>query len=86
MKGIVFTEFLEMVEAKYSAGVVDQILEDSELPSGGIYTSVGTYEHAEMISLLSELSKHSGLGTQVLLCVFSEYLFARFAALYPEFF
>jgi len=86
MKGIVFTEFLEMVEIKYSADMVDQILEDSALPSGGIYTSVGTYDHAEMISLLGELAKHTGLGTQALLCTFGEYLFGRFAALYPELF
>ena len=86
MKGLVFTEFLEMVESKYSADVVDQILEDSELASGGIYTSVGTYDHSEMMSLLAALGKHTGLGAQELLCAFGEYLFGRFAALYPEFF
>jgi len=86
MKGIVFTEFLEMVESKYSADVVDEILEDGVLPSGGIYTSVGTYDHGEMISLLTALGKHTGLGNQELLCSFGEYLFGRFASLYPEFF
>ena len=35
MKGIVFTEFLEMVEERYSAGVVDQLLLEAKLPSGG---------------------------------------------------
>ena len=75
-----------MVESKYSADVVDQILKDSELASGGIYTSVGIYDHAEMISLLTELAKHTGLDTQALLCAFGEYLFGRFAALYPELF
>ena len=35
MKGIVFTEFLEMVEEKYGYEVVDQIIEESKLPSGG---------------------------------------------------
>ena len=79
MKGIVFTEFLEMVESRYSADVVDEILEGSALPSGGIYTSVGTYDHGEMISLLSALGKHTGLGNQELLCAFGEYLFGRFA-------
>lgn len=86
MKGLVFTEFLEMVENTYSADVVDEILEDSELASGGIYTSVGTYPHGEMISLLTALGKHTGLGTEELLRAFGEFLFGRFAALYPEFF
>ena len=86
MKGIVFTEFLEMVEARYSADVVDQILDDSNLPSGGIYTSVGTYDHREMITLLTELGRHTGLDNDALLRGFGEYLFGRFAGLYPEFF
>jgi hypothetical protein len=86
MKGLVFTEFLEMVENRYSADVVDQILEDSELASGGIYTSVGTYPHGEMFSLLTALGQHTGLDTQEHLRAFGEFLFGRFAALYPEFF
>lgn len=86
MKGIVFTEFLEMVESKYSADLVDELLEECDLPSGGIYTSVGTYDHGEMISLLTELGKHTGLDNQALLRGFGEYLFSRFSALYPEFF
>lgn len=86
MKGVVFTEFLEMVESKFSADIVDQILEDSDLPSGGIYTTVGTYDHDEMISLVTELGKHTGLSTPELLRVFGEHLFGRFAAGYPAFF
>lgn len=86
MKGIVFTEFLEMVESRYSADVVDEILEQSELESGGIYTSVGTYDHEEMIELLASLGQHTGLSPSELLCDFGEFLFGRFAALYPEFF
>ena len=41
MKGIVFTEFLEMVEERYSAEVMDQILLGAKLPSGGAYTARG---------------------------------------------
>ena len=47
MKGVVFTEFIEMVEDKFSADIADQIIEEADLPSGGVYTSVGTYDHAE---------------------------------------
>jgi len=86
MKGLVFTEFLEMVDHRYSADVVDKILEGSDLQSGGIYTSVGTYNHVEMINLLTELGKHTDLSAKQHLCDFGEYLFGRFAALYPEFF
>lgn len=50
MKGMIFTEFLEMVEEKFSMEMVDQILSESDLPSGGIYTSVGNYPHTEIVS------------------------------------
>jgi PleD family two-component response regulator len=40
MKGIVFTEFLEMVENRFSEHTVDQLIEQVDLPSKGIYTSV----------------------------------------------
>ena len=53
MKGLVFTEFLEMVESKFGLEVVDNIIEHSELPSGGVYTSVGTYDFNEMLSLIT---------------------------------
>ena len=42
MKGIIFTEFLDLVEEKFGLEMVDKIIEQSNLDSGGIYTSVGT--------------------------------------------
>jgi Haem-NO-binding len=86
MKGIVFTEFLEMVEGKFSAELVDRIVQEAELASGGVYTSVGTYDHVEMISLVSCLSKETGISPPELMKVFGEYLFGRFAILYPRYF
>lgn len=86
MKGIIFTEFLEMVESRFSLDMVDDILEDCELASGGIYTSVGSYHHGEMVSLVTALSRHSGLPLPVLLKAFGEYLFGQFFKGYPHFF
>ena len=40
MKGIVFTEFLEMVEEKFDLETLDKIIINSKLPSEGVYTSV----------------------------------------------
>ena len=45
MKGIVFTEFFELVEDKFGLEVVQQIIDECKLESEGIYTSVGTYSH-----------------------------------------
>jgi hypothetical protein len=86
MKGIVFTEFLEMVESKFSPELADSIIEGTELPSGGAYTTVGTYDHSEMIKLVSCLSKETGISTPDLMRAFGLYLFERFYVLFPQYF
>jgi len=86
MKGIVFTEFLEMVEKKFGYEMVDAIIEESKLPSNGIYTSIGTYHHSEIVQLLGNLSDKSKIDAQLLLKSFGEYLFDTFLKTYPQFF
>ena len=84
MKGIVFTEFLEMVEEKFSLEVVDTIIENSNLTSEGIYTSVGTYEFNEMVSLITSLSKEVNIEAGELIQVFGHYLFSSLGKAHPE--
>lgn len=86
MKGMVFTEFLEMVESRWSYGLVDRILEEARLPSGGAYTSVGTYDHAELWSLLSQLSRATHEPVPELLKAFGAWLMQRFEQTHPAFF
>jgi len=86
MKGVVFTEFLEMVEAAFSADLVDDLLASTELASGGSYTAVGSYDHGEMIALVVRLSELSGLPVPDLVRRFGQHLFGRFHLLYPGFF
>ncbi|MFC5469760.1 heme NO-binding domain-containing protein [Cohnella suwonensis] len=85
MKGMVFTSFLEMVENKFSLGMADQIIEASDLPSGGSYTSVGTYHHNEMIQLVVQLAERTGIPVADLVRTFGEYLFTQLIAMYPQF-
>ncbi|TPN86882.1 heme NO-binding domain-containing protein [Aquimarina algicola] len=84
MKGIIFTEFLELVEQKFGYDVVDKIIEQSDLPSQGAYTTVGTYDFTEMIALLSNLSKHSGLSIDELLYTYAEHFFGVLISNYPD--
>ncbi|MBC9070929.1 heme NO-binding domain-containing protein [Thauera sp. CAU 1555] len=86
MKGIVFTEFIEMVEQRFSAEIADRMLDTTDLPSGGAYTSVGTYDHAEMVALVGTLSNLVQMPANALVTAFGEYLFGRFSVLYPRFF
>lgn len=83
MKGIVFTEFLELVETKFGLEVVDHIIEDSDLPSGGAYTSVGTYDYQELLGLVVSLSQHTKMPVSTLVHAFGKHLFGQFVAAYP---
>ncbi|MGB5980872.1 MAG: heme NO-binding domain-containing protein [Nonlabens sp.] len=75
MKGIVFTEFLELVEEKFGFSMVDTIIDNSELPSGGVYTSIGTYSFSEMLQLVTNLSKETAIPVDDLLLVYGEHFF-----------
>ncbi|MEO6422548.1 MAG: heme NO-binding domain-containing protein [Candidatus Nitrotoga sp.] len=86
MKGVVFTEFMEMVESRMGLEMLDRIITEAELPNDGAYTSVGTYDHAEMVRLVSALSNATGLSTQQLIFIFGEQLFQRFSLSYPALF
>jgi hypothetical protein len=86
MKGVVFTGFLEMVEARHGARMFDQVIEDARPASGGAYTAVGSYPHEEMVTMLLALSRRTGVAVPDLLRSFGQYLFGHFAAGYPSFF
>ncbi len=86
MKGIIFNEFLDMVEEKFSLEIADHIIENSNLGSKGIYTAVGTYDHGEIVRLVQNLSTAVGVDIPSLLKIFGFHLFGRFHATYPELF
>lgn len=83
MKGIVFTEFLELVEDKFGLEMVDNIISSSDLESEGIYTAVGTYSFSEMLQLLQHLSKHTAISIDNLLLVYGEHFFRVIENSYP---
>jgi len=83
MKGIVFTEFLELVEDKFGLEMVDNIITSSNLKSSGIYTAVGTYSFSEMLQLLQHLSTKTGLSINDLLLTYGEHFFSVIEKSYP---
>ena len=86
MKGIVFTELFDMVEGLFGADIIDDILDDCTLASGGAYTTVGTYDHRELIQIVGALSKHTDIPFKELVRKYGQHLFFRFHALMPNFF
>lgn len=83
MKGIVFTEFLELVEEKFGLAMVDTIIESSDLESKGVYTAIGTYSFSEMLALVTNLSKNTDIPVDQLLTVYAEHFFGVIEKSYP---
>ena len=56
MKGVVFTEFLDLVEQRHGLGAVDAMLLAASLPNGGAYTAIGNYDEREIVLLAEALA------------------------------
>ena len=52
MKGILFTELLDFVERHAGSVTLENIIQQSNLASGGAYTTVGNYSHEEAVRIV----------------------------------
>lgn len=86
MKGIVFTEFLDLVDQSFGEETTDRVVGSCPLRSGGAYTAVGTYEPSELHSLVGALSGETGLTPEDLQVTFGRHLFGRFVTGHPQLF
>jgi hypothetical protein len=84
MKGVIFTEFLEMVEDKFEYEMVDQIIADAKDPNDGAFTSVNSYDHTQLVGLVKALHKRSGIPLHDLMKTYGEFLFGRLVRNYPN--
>jgi serine phosphatase RsbU (regulator of sigma subunit) len=83
MKGLVFTEFIEMVETTFSPEMAERIIEASDLESGGVYTTLGTYDYDEIVQLVTHLSRETGMPASDLQFAFGKHLFGYFVVNHP---
>ena len=88
MKGIVFTKFLEMVEQRYSADIVDDLIDalGADADADGSYTAVGYYAHHQFLTLVETLATKTGQSKHACCVEFGDYLIADLAKLFPDFF
>jgi len=86
MKGLVFTEFFDMVETVFDADMVDTLIDNTNPPSMGAYTAVGSYDFNELSDMVVELSRLTGLKLEDLLTAFGKHLGAQFASKFTHFF
>jgi len=86
MKGIVFSEFIDMVDEKFSMEMSERLIDEVKPPSGGAYTTVGTYDAQEMVDLVLKLSEITNIPVPDLLKTFGRHLLSRFVVVFPQFF
>ncbi len=86
MKGIVFNELIQLIESIIGEVQTEHLLEDADLNSGGSYTSVGTYDHKEALSIVQKFSKLTQSNTDQLLISFGRHLGKVFVVKYPDFY
>lgn len=84
VKGLIFDEFLKMVEKDHGYELVDKILTKEKLESNGVYTAVGTYDFGEMLVLLTNLGDELKASTDDLLYVFGKYFFSVILTYYKD--
>lgn len=85
MKGLVFTEFLSMVESRFGLEVVDSMIERSGVPRSGAYAATGTYPHVELLQMVSALSRITGVTETDLVHAYGRQLFQTLASTYPQY-
>ncbi len=86
MKGIVFSQLNDMVDQVFGAEMMDDVLDMCDLESGGAYTTVGTYNHDELLQIVTKLSEKSNIPIPELVFKYGEFLFSGFHKGSPQFF
>lgn len=84
MKGFVFTEFTSLVEEKFGLEILDQVIEESQLSTQGVYTAVGSYDHQELVTMVKVLSRMKNIPVPELLKIYGEHLFGVFVKKYSN--
>lgn len=85
MKGVIFTNFLKMVDEQFSPDITEEIITRADLVSGGAYTTVGAYDHQEILSLVTALSEITSVDSSALVRAFGKYLFGALSTAHPEY-
>lgn len=86
MKGIVFSEFLEMIDDRFSMEMSERLIAETKPTSGGAYASLGTYDHREIVAMVIKLSELTSIPVPDLLKTFGRHLLMRFTENFTEFF
>ncbi|WP_321281566.1 heme NO-binding domain-containing protein [Marinifilum fragile] len=86
MKGIFFTEFLEMAEREYGSHTIEKIISFLDAGDYGVFNVNMDYPYTQFHNLVKRLANEVRISPSDLTKLFGEHLFSRFIILYrPHF-
>lgn len=75
MKGFVFTNFIDFIEHNFGLEKVDQMIQNSDLESRGVYSAFNSYPFSELAQMLNYVCSTTGMSSDEALEKFGEYMF-----------
>ncbi|GAA6186180.1 heme NO-binding domain-containing protein [Aliiglaciecola sp. NS0011-25] len=75
VKGIVFVKFNEFIEELWGEEFWDTLLDEANLPSEGIYTTVGTYDDEELFTLVGLVVEKQNISAKDAQFAFGKWVF-----------
>ncbi|MEZ5894633.1 MAG: heme NO-binding domain-containing protein [Parvularculaceae bacterium] len=86
MKGVIFTEFYDLVEELHSPVFLQETIDMAGLPSEGVYTATGNYPPEDLVALVGAYSEKTGIPIEKMMRSFGSHIFERFSDIYPALF
>ena len=86
MKGIVYTLLSELVEEQFGLETWDDLIDETNPESEGIYVATDTYPDSELVNYVRVLSTRLDAPAEKIIFAFGEFCLGKFHQMHPEFF
>jgi hypothetical protein len=83
MKGIVFVNFNEFINELWEDEFWDNLLNEAELPSGGVYTTFDTYDDQKLFTLIYQAVDKKNIYVKDAQFVSGKWVFREFCSFAP---
>jgi predicted hydrocarbon binding protein len=84
MKGVVFVKLNEFVDQVWGDEFWEELLDEAQLSSGGVYTTVATYDDEELFCLLKLIELKKGVSIKESQYLFGKWVFKELYNIAPK--
>jgi Haem-NO-binding len=86
VRGVIFTILCDMLEEQHGLSFLNEVIDQANLESGGIYTAGGNYPPEEVDEIVLLLERKLDIPKEFILRSYGEYLLGALAKTFPLFF